>query len=132
MSKTIKQTVIFQTTPHEVWEALMDSNKQAAFTGAGAAISRDVGGNFATYDGGIGGVNLELSPDERIVQSWRCTADGWPEGIYSQLSISLEKAGDGATRLTLVQDGVPDASYETCDVGWREAYWEKMKAAFGW
>ncbi len=132
MPKTIRHTVIFKATPHDIYEALMDSSKQAKFTGAGAAISREVGGNFAAYDGGIGGVNLELEPDTKIVQSWRCTADGWPEGHYSRLSLTLKQTGDGHARLVLVHEGVPDASYETCDSGWRHAYWEKMKQTFGW
>jgi hypothetical protein len=33
MSKPIHQTIIFKATPHEVYEALMDSKKHAAFTG---------------------------------------------------------------------------------------------------
>ncbi len=125
MPKTIKQTIQFAAQPHEVHEALMDASKQMRFTGAGAAISREVGGNFATYDGGIGGVNLELVPDAKIVQAWRCTADQWPEEHYSKLSISLEPAGNGHTRLMMVHEEVPEASYETCDNGWREALLEQ-------
>jgi uncharacterized protein YndB with AHSA1/START domain len=40
MSKIIQQTITFQIPPHEVYEALMDSVKHAAFTGAAAEISR--------------------------------------------------------------------------------------------
>jgi len=44
MSKDINQTVVFKTTPHEVYEALMDSKKHAAFSGGAAKISRAIGG----------------------------------------------------------------------------------------
>ena len=35
-TKTIEQTVEFSASPHEVYEALMDSEKHSAFTGAKA------------------------------------------------------------------------------------------------
>ncbi len=68
MSKNINQTVTFKTTPHEVYEALMDSKKHAAFSGGAANISRAVGGEMMAYDGYIAGKNIELVPDKKIVQ----------------------------------------------------------------
>ena len=32
-TKTVKQTVTFKASPHDVYEALMDSKKHAKFTG---------------------------------------------------------------------------------------------------
>ena len=49
MSKLIRQTVTFKATPHEVYEALMDSRKHAKFTGDQANISRKVGGKISAY-----------------------------------------------------------------------------------
>jgi uncharacterized protein YndB with AHSA1/START domain len=72
MSKDINQTVVFKTTPHEVYEALMDSKKHAAFSGGAAKISRAVGGEMMAYDDYITGKNIELIPDKKIVQDWRC------------------------------------------------------------
>ena len=71
MSKLIQQTVTFKATPHAVYEALMDSEKHAAFTGGKAAISRVVGGSILAYDDYITGKNIELVPDRKIVQDWR-------------------------------------------------------------
>lgn len=67
--KTIRQSVTFRASPHQVYEALMDSRKHAQFTGGKASISRQVGGKFSTYDGYAEGVHLELVPDEKIVQT---------------------------------------------------------------
>jgi activator of HSP90 ATPase len=78
MSKTIHQVVTFKSTPHEVYEALMDEKTHSAFTGGKAKISRKVGGQFTIYEGDIEGKNLELIPDQKIVQSWRYS--DWPEG----------------------------------------------------
>ena len=81
-TKTIKQSVTFRAKPHDVYEALMDSDKHSRFTGGKAHISRQIGGKFSTFDGYSEGVNIELVPDKKIVQSWR--AGDWPEGHYSQ------------------------------------------------
>lgn len=131
MPKTIQQSVTFRATPHEVYEALMDSSKHANFTGAGASVSREVDGKFTAYDGAIEGTNVELTPDAWIVQSWRCDAPGWPKDHFSHLSITLEPV-DGGTRLTLNHEDVPDPSYDECSAGWRTEYWDKMKQTFDW
>ncbi len=131
MGTTIRQTVIFDARPNDVYEALMDPVRHAQFTGAKAAISPDVDGAFSAYDGGIRGTNLELQPGKKIVQSWQCEADGWPKDHFSSLTITLTESKDG-TQLDLTQTDVPDAAYETCDNGWREAYWERMRTEFGW
>jgi hypothetical protein len=66
MSKLIRQKVIFKASPHDVYEALMDSRKHAAFTGGRAKISRSVGGSIHAYDNYISGKNIELVPDKRL------------------------------------------------------------------
>lgn len=123
-TKVIKQTVDFTASPHEVYEALMDSAKHARFTGAAARISRKVGGSFTTYDGYSGGKNLELIPDEKIVQSWR--ASDWPEGHYSETTFELKKTKTG-TKLVFVQTGVPEKFYTDIAQGWIDFYWTPMK-----
>ncbi len=125
-TKTIQQTVTFHASPHDVYEALMDSEKHSQFTGAKASISREVGGSFTAYDGALSGVILELEPDAKIVQSWRGSDEGWVPGHYSTATFSLE-AIDGGTRLTFVQTGVPETSFEQISQGWQEYYWAKMK-----
>ena len=49
----------------------MDLEKHAAFTGGKAEISREAGGGINAYDGYIAGKNVELVPDQKIVQDWR-------------------------------------------------------------
>ncbi len=125
-TKTIEQTVTFNASPHDVYEALMDSEKHSQFTGAKASISREVGGPFNAYDGALSGAILELVRDAKIVQSWRGSDDGWVPGHYSTATFSLE-AIDGGTRLTFVQMGVPEQSVEQISQGWQTYYWPKMK-----
>ena len=123
-TKTIQQSVTFKAAAHEVYEALMDSKKHAVFTGSKCSISREVNGKFTAFDEYIEGTNLELSPDSKIVQSWR--ASDWPEGHYSNAQYLL-KEGPGGTSLTFTQTGVPEEFYEDIKHGWHDYYWTPMK-----
>jgi activator of HSP90 ATPase len=125
-TKTIDQSVTINASPHDVYEALMDSEKHSRFTGAKASISREIGAAFSAYDGALSGTILELVPDVKIVQSWRASDEGWTPGHYSTATFSLE-AVDGGTQLTFVQTGVPEQSFEDISQGWRDYYWDKMK-----
>ena len=123
-TKTIRQSVTFRTTPHVIFEMLMDSRKHARFTGERASISRKVGGKFTAYEPHISGINLELVPDKKIVQSWRDS--DWPEGHFSKVTFSLEEV-QGGTRLSFRQSGVPEEHYDDINQGWRDYYWKPMR-----
>ena len=122
--KTIRQSVIFKASPHEVYEALVDSKKHSKFTGAKASISLKIGGKFTAYDGYIDGINIELIPNKKIVQKWR--GSDWPEGQYSIATFELKKVASG-TELIFTQKDVPEDQYESIGKGWIEHYWDKMK-----
>lgn len=123
-TRTIKQSVTFKASPHDVYEALMDSKKHSQFTGGTAIISREVGGKFTAFDGYSEGVNIELVLDRKIVQTWR--ASDWEEGHYSKVTFSLEEI-EGGTKLNFIQTGVPQEQYEAISQGWQEFYWTPMK-----
>lgn len=123
-TKTIRQSVIFKTSPHEVYEAIMDPKKHSEFTDSQVQISKKVGGKFSVYDGDIEGVNLELVPDKKIVQSWRYS--DWPQNHYSTATFTLKEI-EGGTRLTFTQIEVPEERYKDIAQGWRDYYWEPMK-----
>ncbi len=124
-TKTIRQSVTFKADPHDVYEALMDSKKHSQFTGGKASIGRKIGGRFTAFDGYSEGVNIELVPDERIVQSWR--ASDWPGDHYSRATFSLT-AIEGGTRRTFTQSGVPEEQFSDVSQGWHDYYWKPMKA----
>jgi activator of HSP90 ATPase len=124
MSKPIKQTITFKASPHDVYEALMDSKKHAAFTGGKASISRKVGGKYSAYDHYITGKNLELVPDKKIIQSWR--AVDWAEGVFSTITFTLTPIPEG-TRLNFTHEDVPEGTEEEFIQGWIDNYWEPMK-----
>jgi activator of HSP90 ATPase len=123
-TKTIRQGAMFRATPHEVYEALMDSKKHSKFSGAAARISRKIGGRFNAYDGWIYGKNLQLKKDKLIVQEWR--GNDWPKGVYSIVKFILQKSGEN-TKLMFTQSGVPADKYKDISEGWKEFYWRPMK-----
>jgi activator of HSP90 ATPase len=125
MSKPIHQTVTFKASPHDVYEALMDSEKHAAFSGSAAEISREAGGEYSAYDGYITGKNIELVPDRKIVQSWR--AVDWPEDKFSTVTFVFTPV-EGGTRLDFTHADVPDGTEAEFTRGWIDNYWEPMKA----
>ncbi|MCX6081011.1 MAG: SRPBCC family protein [Chloroflexi bacterium] len=124
MSNLIEQMVIFKASPHEVYEALMDSGKHSAFTKSVALISAEMGAEYSAYDGYITGKNLELVPDAKIVQSWR--AVDWPEDHFSVVTFLFTPVGAG-TRLDFTQTNLPPGTEEEFIQGWIDNYWEPMK-----
>lgn len=126
-TKNISQSVVLNTSSHEVYDALMDSKKHSQFTGGKAVISQKVGGKFTAYDGYIEGKNTELKPNKKIVQSWR--ASDWPEGHFSTATYTLtEKAGK--TILKFNQKNVPVEQCEEIKQGWIDFYWQPLKKMF--
>ncbi len=81
MSKPIHQEIDFKASPKRIYEALMNDKEHGEFTGGPAKISRDVGGAFSCHGGMVVGRNVELIPNERIVQAWRI--GDWDDGDYS-------------------------------------------------
>jgi activator of HSP90 ATPase len=112
--------------PSAVYEAWLDSGAHSAMTGGEARIEKRVGGAYTAWDGYISGKTLELTPGERIVQSWRTTRFT-PADADSTITIHLFKAG---TRLTLSHKGVPDGHTSYEKGGWRDFYFKPMKAYF--
>jgi activator of HSP90 ATPase len=127
-TKTLRQSVLLKATPHEVFEALMDSKKHSAFTHSPAVIGREVGAEFSAFDGWASGTTLELIPDKKIVQKWR--ASDWPEGHFSTVTFELQEQGQ-ETRLDFTQTDIPEALFAELEAGWVEYYWDNLMAYFG-
>ena len=125
--KNIRQTVVIKASPHDVYETLIDSRKHSQLTGSKAEISRKNGGNFSVWDGDVNGVNLELVPDKKIVQSWRL--DDWPENHFSKVTFKIEPDEKG-TRIIFTQSAVPDEALDDVKQGWYEYYWNPMREMF--
>ena len=125
MSESIHQEVVFKASPKRIYDALMDAKQLSEFTGGGPAeISREVGGSFSTFGGMIVGRNVELVPNQRIVQAWRVS--DWDDGVYSIVRFELK--GQGCeTQLVLDHSGFPEGQREHLEAGWQMRYWEALR-----
>jgi len=124
---TIRQTAIIRgATPHDIYETLMDGEKHGALSGQPTTVSRDVGGEFKVgHD--LEGKHVALTPDKRIVQTWR--ANNWPKGVYSKATFALAKA-PGGTRITFTQTGVPSQFLKEITSGWKAYYWGPLRQKY--
>lgn len=123
-SITIHQEIDFTASPQRLYEALLDAKQFTAFSGSPAEINRDVGGAFELFSGHIVGRNVELIPNQRIVQAWR-TVD-WPEGMYSIVRFEFKAQGSG-THLIFDHVGFPEGQHDHLAEGWDGHYWEQLK-----
>jgi len=126
MTAIIQRTTL-DAPPGEIFEMLMNTRRHARFTGESARIGRRVGASFSAYGGYITGVNVEIVPNRRIVQAWRGT--DWPKGAYSIVTFELAPLARRRTRLTFTQHGVPRRQRRSIERGWKDFYWDPMKAA---
>ncbi|MBI3449892.1 MAG: SRPBCC domain-containing protein [Acidobacteria bacterium] len=135
-AESIHQEVLFEASPARVYEALTRTDEFSGVMRLSAAvksgmalgtkatsISGDVGGAFTLYGGHILGRQIELVPNERIVQAWR--AAGWDAGVYSIARFELSAQGAG-TRLVFDHTGFPEGQAAHLAEGWRTNYWEPL------
>lgn len=120
----IHQEVKFEASPDRVYQALTDSAEFAALTGGAAEISREAGGAFSCFGGMITGRQIELVPNQRVVQAWR--VGNWDEGFYSITRFELHPEGKG-TKLIFDHTGYPEAEETHLASGWNAQYWERLK-----
>lgn len=126
-TKSFQQKVIFKASPEDVYTALMDSKKHSIFTGSKAVIGKKVNDKFSAYDGYITGKNMELIPAKKIVQTWKTTDDGWPENHYSTVEFIFKKTKE-ETELHFIHRDIPATVEADYAQGWKDYYWEPMKA----
>ncbi len=119
----IHQEVDYRVAPSRIYEVLLDAKQFSAFTKDSATIERRQGGAFKLFGGRIEGRNIELAPNQRIVQAWREAS--WPSGIYTLAKFELVKAGSGS-RIVFDQTGIAEADWGHLNEGWPIRYWEPL------
>jgi activator of HSP90 ATPase len=140
--EAIHQEPVFKASQKRVYEALTDANQfakvvelSAATKGGGrklgtkmAEIGREPGAAFTLFGGYITGRQIELVPNERIVQVWR--AGSWDPGSYSIARFVLVEFG-GETKIKFHHTGFPKGQAEHLAEGWRVNYWEPLAKVLG-
>jgi activator of HSP90 ATPase len=136
-AESIHQEPVFKASRKRVYEALTDAKQfdkviqlsAAVKSGMAKApnppeVSREVGGAFALFGGYIFGRQIELVPNERIVQAWR--VGSWDAGVYSIARFALVEQGSG-TKIVFDHTGFPKGDGEHLAEGWRINYWEPLE-----
>jgi activator of HSP90 ATPase len=135
-AESIHQEAVFKANRKRVYEALTDTKQfdkiiklspemQAgkSFGTTPTAISREVGGPFSIFGGHIIGRQIELVPNQRIVQAWRVV--DWNPGVYSIAKFELLEQGAG-TKLVFDHTGFPKGDAEHLAEGWKSHYWDSI------
>jgi uncharacterized protein YndB with AHSA1/START domain len=124
----IRQSVVIDASPDEVYQAYVDPEKHAEFTGSPATGTPKVGSRFTAWDGYIEGKYVALERGKKIVHEWETTE--WPEGYPpSVVQLQIEPRGK-KTLVTMVHSRAPAAQAESYAQGWREYYWEPLQRYF--
>ncbi len=135
-AEAIHQENTFKASRKRVYEALTDTGqfdkvieisgakKSTALGTRPTQISGEVGGSFVIFGGHIIGRQIDLVPNERIIQGWRVV--DWEPGVYSIARFELKEHGDG-TRIVFDHTGFPKGLGAHLAEGWRLHYWEPLE-----
>jgi activator of HSP90 ATPase len=124
---SLHDEIVVKASPQRIYELLLDSKQFAALTGAPAQIDPKAGGAFSMFGGLIGGRNIELVPNQRIVQAWRPAS--WDPGVYSLVKFEL-KPHSSATTIVLDHSSFPEGDFAHLEWGWNAHYWAPLKKSF--
>lgn len=135
-AESIHDETVFKAARKRVYDALTDAKQFHQVTQLSAAVKsgmapgkvpaeirNEAGGAFSLFGGYISGRNIELVPNERIVQAWR--AGSWGPGIYSIARFELVEQG-AETKIVFDHTGFPKSEAEHLAEGWRVNYWEPL------
>jgi activator of HSP90 ATPase len=134
-AESIHQERLFRASRNRLYDALTDARQFAKIvqlSGAmqsmpagttAAEINREVGGSFSIFGGHIVGMQLELVPNQRIVQAWRVV--DWKPGDYSIAKFDLSEQSE-QTKVVFDHKGFPQGAAAHLAAGWEEHYWEPL------
>jgi activator of HSP90 ATPase len=135
-AESIHQEPVFKASRKRVYEALTDAKQFQKVTLLSAAVqsgmakgnipaemTAEPGGPFKFFNGFIVGRNLELVPNERLVQAWRVAY--WPAGAWSIARFVLIEQGSD-TKLVFDHTGFPQGDAAHLLEGWNGNYWQPL------
>lgn len=120
--RTIKKSYAIRAPLEKVWEAFVDPEVIDEWGAGPAVMDEQAGTKFSLWGGDIHGKNLEVAPQEKIIQEW--FGGDWEEP--SIVSFSFSTDGD-KTHVDLIQENVPEAEADDIDDGWDSYYLGAIK-----
>ena len=129
MSLTFTLTAVIPAKAETIYNAWLDSKEHALMTDSDSArASHKIGAIHKAHGTYITGKNLELIPNQKIVQSWR-NSDFKKSDPDSLIEVTLKPKGS-KTQVTIVHSGIPEHEFEV-EQGWIDYYFIPMKHYFG-
>jgi len=135
-AEAIHQEPVFKANRKRVYQALTDAKQFEKVVMLSAAMKSGMAREpslrrsavkrverFHFFGGYVTERQLELVPNERIVQAWR--AGGWDPGDYSIARFELVEQGTG-TKIVFDHTGFPKGKAEHLSEGWKINYWEPL------
>lgn len=134
-AESIHQEITFKASPARIYSALTEGeqfHKIALLSGVmqslGAKalptdLKAEAGSAFTLFGGYIVGRQIELTPNERIVQAWR--SQSWKPGDYSIAKFELIELASG-TKIVFDHRGFPNGTADHLASGWKEHYWDPL------
>jgi uncharacterized protein YndB with AHSA1/START domain len=134
-SEAIHQEPVIKASRQRVYEALTvtsqfdkvieisGAKKVTSLGSEPTQISTEIGGPFVIFLGHIIGRQIQLVPNQLIVQAWRVV--DWQPGIYSIARYELTESSDG-TRVIFDHTGFPKGLGTHLADGWRGHYWDPL------
>ena len=123
----IHQEVTYPVAPGAIYELLTNGAKFGTVTGHPGKGGGVPGAMFSLFNEWIEGRQIELVPNERIVQAWRM--QNWEPGVYSLVRFTLTPEGTG-TKLLLDHEGYPETFHEHISTNWSPFYFEPFARHF--
>lgn len=106
-----------------VWKALVDPITISAWGAGPVKMDDNAGTEFELWGGDIYGKNLEVIPNEKLIQDWYGGA--WTKP--SKATFLLKKVSPNETRLDLLHEDVPDDAARDIENGWDTYYLGAIK-----
>ena len=135
-AESIHMEPVFKASTKRVYEALTDAKQFDKVTRLSdamkggmppaaepTAIKPEAGSAFALFGGYVTGRQIEIVPNQRIVQAWR--AGSWDPGSYSIARFTIVEQGSG-TKIVFDHLGFPVGQAEHLADGWKVNYWEPL------
>ncbi len=123
--KPITQSYEIKATPAEVFDALTNPETIKQWSGGPAQMANKVGTKFSLFGGGVHGTNLEVIPNQKLVQEWY--AEEWEKP--SKVSFILVPTGE-STIIELLHEGVPESEIQKFSEGWNQHYLGQIQKMF--
>ncbi|MDF1563255.1 MAG: SRPBCC domain-containing protein [Deltaproteobacteria bacterium] len=127
-TETIRVSAVIPASPYRIYQAWLNGLEHGAMTGEKASCEPWPGGRHTAWGGYIWGINQDLDPSRRILQSWRST--DFPSGADDSTIEVLFEPAEGGTRVVIEHTNVPRGLGKRYEQGWRDFYLAPMRAYF--